>query len=223
MSIALTEEDIVENEVEQDQYLVFSVKGQEFAFQTIRVQEITSWLETSDVPNAPAYIEGIASLRGRLATVLDFRKRFGFPVKERDEDTRVIVVEQEDFPIGIIVDSVDEVLQINGETIQQLPESTSTSVAQEMIKGVGMMQGRLVILLDIDKVLAGTDAAQYAQAYDSVKAVVSTDSAVTENKAAEIEATVETTEPEVSEQATEPEATDQAAETVATEKNTKKK
>ena len=181
MSIAITEEEILENEIEQDQYLVFSVKGQEFGFKTIRVQEITSNLDTSEVPNAPAYIEGIASLRGRLATVMNFRSRFGFPSKDRDEDTRIIVVEQEGFPIGITVDAVEEVLKIPDEVVQQLPESTASSVAEETITGIGMMKDRLVTLLDVDKVLAGTNAVEFAQTLDKAQSTVESEDSTVED------------------------------------------
>ncbi|MCJ7829426.1 MAG: chemotaxis protein CheW, partial [Dehalococcoidia bacterium] len=88
----MTEElDIVE-EVEPDQYLVFSVKSQEFAFQAMRIQEISRVLPITEVPNAPSYIDGVTNLRGRLATVMSFRRKFGFGSRKHDEDTRTIVV-----------------------------------------------------------------------------------------------------------------------------------
>ena len=97
--------DMDTEEVELDQYVVFAVKSQEFAFQAIRVREIVSVLEPTQVPNAPPYVDGIVNLRGQLATVINFRNKFGFEAKEHDEDTRTIVVEQDDFPIGILVES----------------------------------------------------------------------------------------------------------------------
>jgi len=142
-----------EIEVETDQYLVFTVKSQEFGFQAMRVQEISSVLPTTEVPNAPSYIEGIMNLRGRLASVINFRKRFGFEPKERDEDTRIIIMEQGGFPIGIIVDSVQEVIKIPDEKVQKLPKASITSISEEYITGVGMLDDRLIILLNVDKVL----------------------------------------------------------------------
>ena len=76
--------EIEAEEVEQDQYLVFTIQSQEFGIQAMWVQEISQVLETTEVPNAPAYIDGIANLRGRLASVIDFRKKFGFEPKEHD-------------------------------------------------------------------------------------------------------------------------------------------
>jgi purine-binding chemotaxis protein CheW len=114
-------------------------------------------LPTTDVPNAPSYIEGIMNLRGRLASVVNFRKKLGFEPKEHDEDTRVIVVELDTFPIGIIVDAVEEVIKIPEEKVQKLPESTTTSVSRDYMSGVGMLDNRLIILLDVDKVLTSTE------------------------------------------------------------------
>jgi len=153
----VVKDDIDEEELEQDQYLVFAVKSQEFGIQAVRVQEIATVLPTTDVPNAPSYIEGIMNLRGRLASVINFRKKLRFEPKEHDEDTRVVVVELDRFPIGIIVDSVEEVIKIPDEKVQKLPESTTTPESKEYMTGVGMLDKRLVILLDVDKVLSKTE------------------------------------------------------------------
>jgi len=150
-------DDIDEEELEQDENLVFTVKSQEFGIQAVRVQEISRVLPTTDVPNAPPYIEGIMNLRGRLASVINFRKKLGFEPKEHDEDTRVIVVELDTFPIGIIVDAVEEVIKIPDEKVQKLPESTTTSVSKDYMTGVGMLDNRLIILLDVDKALTSAE------------------------------------------------------------------
>ena len=153
----LDEEEI---EVETDQYLVFRVKNQEFGFQAMRVQEISSVINTTEIPNAPPYIEGIMNLRGRLASVISFRKKFGFEPKEYDEDTRIIILEQGGFPIGIIVDSVEEVIKIPDEKVQKLPQTSITPLSKEYITGVGILDKRLIILLDVDKVLNKTEIAE---------------------------------------------------------------
>ena len=148
---------VEEEELEHDQNLIFTVKSQEFGIQAVRVQEISRVLPTRKVPNAPSYIEGIMNLRGRLASVINFRKRLGFEPKEHDEDTRVIVVELDTFPIGIIVDAVEEVIKIPDEKVQKLPESTTTSASKDYMTGVGMLDNRLIILLDVDKVLTSAE------------------------------------------------------------------
>src|SRR4051794_36522087 len=95
-------DDASDDGVEDDQYLVFSASGQEYGIQAMRVQEISAMAEITKVPKTPAYVEGILNLRGRLVSVLNFRKRFGFDPKEIDEDTRIIIVEHEGFPIGLL-------------------------------------------------------------------------------------------------------------------------
>jgi len=152
-----TDEIEEEEELDLDQNLAFTVKSQEFGIQAMRVQEISTVLPTTKVPNAPSYIEGIMNLRGRLASVINFRKKLGFEPKEHDEDTRVIVVELDTFPIGIIVDSVEEVIKIPEEKVQKLPESTTTSASKDYMTGVGMLDNRLIILLDVDKVLTSAE------------------------------------------------------------------
>lgn len=145
-------EDLGEEEIEQDQFLVFTVRAQEFGIQAMRVQEISQAMGVTNVPNAPTYVEGILNLRGRLVSVINFRKKFGYTVKEHDEDTRIIMVEHYGFPIGVIVDSVEEVIKIPNERVQKLPETTTTSVSG-YITGVGMLDSRLIMLLDADKLL----------------------------------------------------------------------
>ena len=157
MAQTIIQDDIDDDEIERDQYLVFNVKAQEFGIQAMRVQEISAVFDVTEVPNSPLYIEGIMNLRGQLMTVIDFRKKFGFEPKEHDEDTRVIVVEMGSFPIGIIVDAVEEVVKIPEELVQQLPESTTTAQSKEYMTGIGMLDKRIVILLDTDKVLTGTE------------------------------------------------------------------
>lgn len=172
MTDEILQEDIGQEEVETDQYIVFTVKSREFGFQAMRVLEISGVFDIAEVPNAPAYIEGIMNLRGRLASVINFRKKFGFEPKEHDEDTRTIIVEQGSFPIGIVVDSVAEVMKIPDEMVQRMPESTTTSASEEYISGVGMLENRLIVLLDMDKVLTKTELielGEISQMADKVK------------------------------------------------------
>lgn len=143
-----------EEEFETHHYLVFTVRNQEFGIQALRVREISALMEVTKVPNAPAFIEGIMNLRGQLVSVINFRRKFRFEEKENDEDTRIIVAEHSGFPIGIVVDNVEEVMKIPIEKMQQLPESTDELISEKQIVGVGMLEGRLIILLDVDRLLS---------------------------------------------------------------------
>jgi len=143
--------------LEQDQYLVFTAMEQEFGIQAMRVQEISAMVEITTVPRSPAYIEGILNLRGRLVSVVNFRKKFGFEARDEDEDTRIIIVEHRGFPIGILVDSVEEVIRIPDEKVQKLPEAAATTASEDYLSGVGLLGERLIILLDADELLSKTD------------------------------------------------------------------
>jgi purine-binding chemotaxis protein CheW len=141
-------------EIEQDQYLVFTAMGQEFGIQAMRVKEISAMIDITKVPKAPSYIEGILNLRGRLVSIINFRKKFGFDPMKQDEDTRIVIVEHRGFPIGIMVDSVEEVIRIPNEKVQKLPEAAVTTASEEYLTGVGMLEQRLIVLLDADQVLS---------------------------------------------------------------------
>ncbi len=154
---ALLKEEIEAEEIEQDQFLVFTVKGQEFGVQAMHIQEITPMMDIADVPNAPSHIEGILNLRGRLVSVFNFRNRFGFEPKVHDEDTRIIIMEYAGFPTGIIVDIVEEVIKISNDKVQQIPPTATSSLPEGYITGVGIIDSRLIILLDADRILTKSD------------------------------------------------------------------
>lgn len=145
--------DLDDEEIERDQYLVFNVKGQEYGIQAMRIQEISAMFDIKEVPNTPPFIEGIMNLRGRLVSIINFRRKFGFETKNHDEDTRIIYAEHGGFPIGIIVDSVEEVIKVPDEKVQKLPETAVSTVSDEYITGVGMLDDRMIVLLDADRVL----------------------------------------------------------------------
>jgi purine-binding chemotaxis protein CheW len=112
----------------------------------VRVPEITS------VPNAPDYIEGVINLRGRIIPVVDLRKRFGEKITEPNKKNRVVVVELESRRIGLIVNSASEVLKISPSEIEA-PHDVFQEGELNYITGVGKLKGRLVILLDLNKIL----------------------------------------------------------------------
>lgn len=149
----ITNED-TEEEIEKDQYLIFTIKSQQFGFQAMRIQEISTIMNMTNVPNAPLYIKGIMNLRGKLASIISFRKRFGLEDKPNDEDTRIIIVERMGHPIGIIVDSVEEVLKIPDDKVQRIPESLNTASSSEYVMGIAILgEKRIVTLLNLDTIL----------------------------------------------------------------------
>src|SRR5580692_2377301 len=147
-------DDTVAEDVEQDQFLIFNASGQEFGIQAMRVKEISAMIAITKVPNAPSYIEGILNLRGRLVSIINFRSKFGFEPKQKDEDTRIVIVEHDGFPIGIMVDNVEEVIRIPQENVQKLPDAAVTTTSEEYLTGVGILDKRLIVLLDAEQLLS---------------------------------------------------------------------
>jgi len=116
----------------------------------VRVPEITA------VPDAPAYLEGVINLRGKIVSVVDLRKRFGKPSPGLDRRSRILVVEHRGRLVGMIVDSASEVLKIPESEIEAAPAMMQEG-GLDCVTGLGKYQGRLIILLDIGKVLAARE------------------------------------------------------------------
>ncbi|HEC25380.1 MAG TPA: chemotaxis protein CheW [bacterium] len=142
----------VSSEVDEIVQLVtFKLGNEEFALDILKVQEINRIVEITKIPKAPDFVEGVINLRGRVIPIVDIRKKFHLSIKEATKDARVIVVNIMNKIIGLIVDSVSEVLRINSSTIQP-PPPLIAGLDSDYIKGVGKLDERLIILLDIDKI-----------------------------------------------------------------------
>ncbi|MHB8231594.1 MAG: chemotaxis protein CheW [bacterium] len=133
------------------QLVTFKLGNEEFALDILKVQEINRIVEITKVPKAPDFVEGVINLRGRVIPIVDIRKKFHLNIKEATKETRIIVVNIMSKTIGLIVDSVSEVLRINSSTIQP-PPPLIAGLDSDYIKGVGKLDERLIILLDIDKI-----------------------------------------------------------------------
>ena len=140
--------------IKNQQLVSFKIGSEEFGINIMKVQEIIRMQEITKVPQMPHFIEGIINLRGNVIPIIDLRKKFGMPIIDITNDSRVIVVSVLDRIMGIIVDGVSEVLRLNDEQLQPPPPIIS-NIGREYIKGVGKLDDkRLLILLEIDKVLS---------------------------------------------------------------------
>ena len=139
------------------QLVTFKIAEEEFGVDILSVQEIIRLMQITTVPRAPACIEGVINLRGKVIPVIDMRKRFNLPAVERNSHTRIIVMEFASSKIvSFLVDAVSEVLRIPASTVEP-PPAVVSGVGSEYIKGVGKLDDRLLILLDLDSLLAGMD------------------------------------------------------------------
>lgn len=134
------------------QLVSFNIGTEEFGVDILKVQEINKLVQITKVPNAPVFVEGVINLRGRVIPIVDLRTRLGMPKKEHDKNTRSIVVEIEGKTIGFVVDSVNEVLRIP-VSITEAPPAIVAGIDSSYITSVAKMDDRLLILLDLDRIL----------------------------------------------------------------------
>jgi len=139
-------------------FLTFFLAGEEYGLEILKVQEINGMLPITRVPRTPAFVRGVINLRGKVIPVIDLRLKFEMEAAEQTEETCIIVAQAQGVVVGIIVDKVSEVLNILADDIQQTP-SFGLDVKTDYILGIGKTEGRVRLLLDIDKVLNSRDMA----------------------------------------------------------------
>ena len=136
------------------QIVTMTLGDQLYGIEILAVQEINRMTDITRVPNAPDFVEGVINLRGHVIPVVDLRRRLRLASRERDEKTRIVVVDLEGQKAGLIVDAVQDVLRIPKSTIDP-PPSVATGVGGEYVKGVARLEaGRLLVLLELEKVLS---------------------------------------------------------------------
>lgn len=138
------------------QLVTFSISEEEFGVNILKVQEIIRTMEITKVPRSPHFVEGVINLRGKVIPIIDLRKRFGLKAKPGDKDTRIIVIEINNIIVGFVVDAVSEVLRIPAGTVEP-PPPVVAGIESDYISGVGKLNDRLLIMLDLDKILSSED------------------------------------------------------------------
>lgn len=144
------------------QLVTFSTGDEEFGVDILKVQEIILPMAITKVPKAPEFVEGVINLRGKVIPVIDLRRRFGLKPKEQDKYTRIIVIEINQMIVGFVVDSISEVLRIPASTVEPTPPVVA-GIESEYISGVGKLEDRLLILLDLDRLLSREDVEALGQ------------------------------------------------------------
>jgi purine-binding chemotaxis protein CheW len=134
------------------QLVSFTIGQEEFGLGIQSIQEINRMVEITRVPNSPEFVSGVINLRGKVIPIINLRKRFGFPPKESDRNTRIIVVELGEMVVGFVVDSVSEVLRIP-KNITEPPPAIVAGIGSEYITAVAKLENRLLILLDLERIL----------------------------------------------------------------------
>ena len=141
-------------------YLTFKLANEEYGLEILKVREIIGMMPITKVPRTPAFVRGVINLRGKVIPVIDLRKKFGMETTADTEETCIIVVDvargADKLQIGILVDSVSEVLDIKGEDIEDAP-SFGSNLDTQFIMGMAKAKGSVKILLNIEKVLSSNE------------------------------------------------------------------
>lgn len=147
----------------EGKYLAFKLSKEEYGIKIRKIREIIGMLAITPVPQTPIFVRGVINLRGQVIPVVDLRLKFGMEELEYTERTSIIVVETKGhsgpIPIGVVVDSVSEVISIKQEDIEDAP-SFGTKLNTEFIHGLAKLNGGIKILLDIDRVLSAEELGQ---------------------------------------------------------------
>ncbi len=150
----------------EGKYLTFSLAEEEYGIGILKVKEIIGMIAITGVPQTPPHVKGVINLRGKVIPVIDLRLKFGLPVADYTERTCIIVIEiagdHGQVLIGILVDSVSEVLNIRGGDIEETP-NFGTRLNTDFILGMAKSAGKIKILLDIDRVMTEDDMAVLEQ------------------------------------------------------------
>ena len=139
-----------------NQVVVFELGSENFGVTISSVESIIKMQTITKMPHMPVFVEGVTNLRGKVLPVIDLRTRFGLPPQEADKSSRIIIINVNKIEVGMIVDGVSEVLTIPDQNVEPAPPIAST-VDSSFITGIAKVDQRLVILLDLGRVLSGNE------------------------------------------------------------------
>ena len=141
------------------QWVTFCLGDEKYGINVMQVQEVLRVAEIAPVPGAPPYVLGIINLRGNVVTVIDTRNRFGLMSKETDDSSRIVIIETESHIIGILVDSVAEVVELRASEIETAP-NVGNEETSRYIQGVTSRDNELLILVDLNRFLSDEEKAE---------------------------------------------------------------
>lgn len=134
------------------QFVVFKLDDEEYGIDILRVKTIEKMSEITRVPKTSSYVKGVINLRGEIVPIIDLKERFNLGESALTENTRIIIVYYDETIVGLIVDSATEVIDIDNEFIEEPPESID-SIESGNVYGIGKLEERIVILLDVQMIL----------------------------------------------------------------------
>src|SRR6478672_236177 len=146
----------ISSQTEPSQHLTFRLGAEEYGIEILKIQEIRGYAGVTPIPNTPAYIRGVMNLRGTVIPVVDLRTRFAMPNQEYNKFTVIVVVTVREKVIGLVVDAVSDVLDVLPSQIRERPDLGARTDLR-FIGGMATIGERLVVLLDIDRLLSDDD------------------------------------------------------------------
>ncbi|AFU97715.1 chemotaxis protein CheW [Simiduia agarivorans] len=141
------------------QWVTFKLAGETYGINVMQVQEVLRYSEIAPVPGAPSYVLGIINLRGNVVTVIDTRHRFGLESGEINDNTRIVIIEADSHVVGILVDSVAEVVYLRQSEIETAP-NVGNDESAKFIQGVCHKNNELLILIELNKLLSDGEWAE---------------------------------------------------------------
>jgi purine-binding chemotaxis protein CheW len=142
-----------------NEYLTFTLGKEEYGIEILKVQEIRGYEAVTRIANAPEFIKGVVNLRGIIVPIVDMRIKFNLGEARYDQFTVVIILNVAGRVVGMVVDSVSDVIQLTAEQVRAAPDFASTTFDTKYITGLGTIDSRMLILVDIEKLMSGSDMA----------------------------------------------------------------
>jgi len=142
-------------------WVTFQLDDETYGIDVMQIREVLRTPEISPVPGAPAFVLGIINLRGSVVAIIDTRSRFNLGPRDRDDNSRILILEAEDYLVGFLVDSVSEVAELKSEKVE-MPPDTGSGTASRYISGLYNRKEGLLILLDATRLLSEDELAELA-------------------------------------------------------------
>jgi len=154
-----------QTETPKSEFLTFRLGSESYGIEILKVQEIRGYESPTTIANAPSFIKGVVNLRGVIVPILDLRVKFQLPETKYDEFTVVIILNVASRVVGVVVDSVSDVLSLDAEAIRPTPEFASATFDTKYITGLANVDEGMLIMLDIEKLLSGAEMALVDSTY----------------------------------------------------------
>ena len=145
--------------VELIQILRFTIENEEYGIELLKVHEVIRLTDITKLPKAPKFVKGVINLRGSVIPIIDLREKFGLNTFEYTDTTRAIIMEIKKKQVGMVVDSVNQVIQIPSDSVQPAP-TVSGGMASEYIEGVSNFQEKLIIILKMEEIMSADEVIQ---------------------------------------------------------------